>query len=246
MSDVPETFTPEYYDERYFKDKQGKAYARPNGNIEHWGYYNPDGESQGCGPIVDAWKKMFQPTKMLDVGTGRGTVVAYAREKGIEAYGFDFSEWAVNEGRYQRCKREWLKLHDATQPWPYPDKSFDLVTALDFLEHIYIDDLDFVVSELYRVSGKWIFLQTAVAGNGLNRNEEGYILGKGNPVPVQLEGCAVAGHVTVQKEKWWREKLERDDWMFRRDIVNWFISLVNPSIIKNWLLNSMIVLESLE
>lgn len=246
-SDVPKTFTAEYYDVKYFADVIGKSFRRSNGSIEHWGYRNETGESSGCREIVKAWKQIFQPKNMLDVGTGRATLVAYARQAGIEAYGFDFSEWGVNEGRYPQCKREWLKVHDATKPWPYPDNSFDLVTALDLLEHIYLDDVDFVISELYRVAKKWIFLQTAVAGSGglQDREEEGYVLKKGEPVPVELEACAVAGHVTVRKEQWWYDRLEREDWMPRKDMVNWFISLVDPSIIRNWLLNSIIVSERL-
>jgi len=179
---------------------------------------------------------------------GRGTLVAYAREAGIEAYGFDFSEWGINEGRYPYCKPEWLTVHDATKPWPYLDNSYDLVVALDLMEHIYLDDLDFVISELYRVTRKWIFLQTAVAGSGglQGREEDGYILKKGEPVPIEFEGCAVAGHVTLRKEAWWYEKFEHENWMPRKDMVNWFTSLVDPSNIKNWLLNSMIVLEKIE
>ena len=163
-SDIPETFTAEYYDEKYFADPVGKTFRNSNGTLEHWGYRNKEGESSGCEPIVQAWKKMFQCKTMLDVGAARGTLIAYARQAGIEAVGFDFSEWSVNEGRYSRCKPEWLRVHDATKLWPYPDKSFDLTVALDLMEHIYLDDLPFVISELHRVSRKWIFLQTAVAG----------------------------------------------------------------------------------
>lgn len=245
MSDIPKTFTAEYYNQEYFADSVGKTFLRPNGTVENWGYRNPDGDLLAARPIVEAWKKIFMPKTMLDIGCGRGTFVTYARDVGIEAYGFDFSEWAINEGRYPRCKREWLKVHDVTKPWPYPAKSFDLITALDILEHVYLGDLPFVLSELYRVARKWVFLQIAVAGSGglQGREEEGYILKKGEPIPIHLEGCAVAGHVTLRKEAWWYEKLEHDDWVPRRDMVNWFISLVHPDHIKNWLLNTMIVLE---
>lgn len=248
MSSIPEKeFTADYYNRDYFQTPKGKKFRKADGSIDAWSYANPTGESAGCETIVEAWKKMFQPKTMLDIGCGRGTLVAYARHAGIEAQGFDFSEWGVNEGRYSRCQREWLKVHDATKPFPYADRSFDLVTALDLMEHIYLPDLPQVISEIHRVCNKWIFLQTAVAGSGglQGRDEEGYILEKGKPIPIEYEGCAVAGHVTLRKESWWYEQLDHEDWMPRKDMVNWFISLVPAGIIHNWLLNSIMVFERL-
>jgi len=245
MSNIPKKrFTADYYNHKYFADKLGKAFKRADGTIEHWGYKNPGGEFLGAKEIAEAWKTMFQPENMLDVGAGRGTFIAYMRDVGVEAEGFDFSEFAVKHP-YPRCKKEWLKLHDATEPWPYRDNSFDLVTALDFCEHIYTDDLSFIVNEMYRVAKRWVFLQIATigGGSGAGIHEKGYILEKGEPIPIGLEGCAVAGHVTVQDEGFWYDKFERENWLPRRDMVQWFCSLVPNNIIKNWLVNTLIVME---
>jgi len=241
-------FTSEYYDEEYFAGtKGGKRYFKPNGTCATWSYYNQTGEFLGAREIAEAWKTMFNPKTALDVGCGRGTFVAYMRDVGIEAYGFDFSRWAIDHP-YSRCKPEWLLVHDATEPWPYPAKSFDLVVALDFYEHVYEEDLDFVAGEMFRVASQWIFLQIAVAGSGglQGRSDKGYVLKKGEPVPVELEGCAVAGHVTVQPEEWWYERLDTaggEEWLPRRDMVQWFKSLVRPEVISNWLQNSIVVLQ---
>ena len=249
MSDLSREFGKEYYDQDYFKTPEGKRYRAADGTVHGWSYANPDGEFLGAGPIARAWKEVFEPRNLLDVGAGRGTFVAYARDAGIEAEGFDFSEWATSdEGRYNRCKAEWLKLHDATEPWPYEDRSFDLVVALDFLEHIYEEDLGFVLGELYRVASKYVFLQIAVSGSGglQGRDEAGYKFKRGEEIPVGLEGCAVAGHVTVQPKAFWHDRLDREDWMPRRDMVNWFYGLVDPAIVKNWAANAVIVLERAE
>lgn len=245
MSDIPETFDEKYYDKHYFQTPEGKKYRAADGSIHGWSYESPNGEFLGAEPIAKAWKEVFEPRNLLDVGAGRGTFIAYARDVGIEAEGFDFSEWALSEeGRYPRCKAEWLRLHDATEPWPYEDRSFDLVVALDFFEHIYEEDLGFVLSEIRRVASKYLFLQIAVAGDGIKRpEEEGYILKKGDSVPKGLEGPAVAGHVTVQKESWWYDLLDHENWMVRRDLVQHFCSITGPDVIRNWLLNSIIVLE---
>jgi len=247
MSDIPEEFTASYYDEAYFVgSKGGKKFRTANGKIQRWSYFNREGEWLGCKPVVEAWKTMFNPKNALDVGAGRGTFVAYMRDVGIEAYGFDFSKFAI-EHPYPRCKKEWLKLHDATKPWPYKDKSFDLVTALDFYEHIYVEDLDKVISEMFRVARKWIFLQIAVVGGGSGhgKHEEGYIIHKGEPVPAGLEGCAVAGHVTVQHKEFWFEKLDHPDWVVRRDMIEWFFTLVPEEVLINWKPNLLLVLERL-
>jgi len=230
-------FNGDYYDEKYFADVRGRRFNTGE-TVETWGYKNPSGDWAGCADIIKAWKRIFNPRNMLDVGCGRGTFVAYAREAGIEAYGFDFSRWAVNEGRFYRCKAEWLRLHDATKPWPYPDRYFDLVTAIDFYEHIYAEDLDFVVDEMLRVARKWVFLQIATTKKG----EEGYILRKGEPVSFR-ERRTWAGHVTVCDEEWWRKRLRRRGWRFRDDLVEEFVKLVPKPVIRNWLLNTMLVME---
>jgi len=245
MSDIPKAFTRKYYDSEYFVGIDGgKGFRRPNGSIEKWSYFNPDGEFLGARPIAKAWKEVFNPRKLLDVGCGRGTFIAYARDIGIEAEGFDYSEWAVSdEGRYPRCKAEWLSLHDATEPWLYEDYSFDLVVVLDLLEHIYLEDLDFVVDQMHRVSSKYLFLEIACVtpqdyGTII---DPGYALEKGKPVPIELECVAVAGHVLVQRKEWWIERLEHDDWWLRRDLEEWFRALVPRHTIQNW--NTLLIYE---
>ena len=240
-------FDASWYDEEYFAgSKGGKRFRKVDGSIGQWSYFCSTGWWEGCRPIAKAWKSMFSPGNMLDIGCGRGAFVLAARDEGIEAYGFDFSEYAINN-LCTGCEREWFKVHDATKPWPYPDKSFDLCIALDFFEHLYVDDIPFVVEEMYRVAKKWVFLEIAIVGggSGYGKHEEGYILKKGEPIPQELEGNTVAGHVTVQPSEFWFETLERDNVIFRRDMVEWFKALVPSDVIKNWLQNLIVVVEVL-
>jgi hypothetical protein len=104
------------------------------------------------------------------------------------------------------------------------------------------------MDEMFRVSKKWVFLQIAVSGSGglQGRSDKGYAFAKGQKIPIELEGCAVAGHVTIVNAETWEQWLDHDDWLIRRDLVNYFISLVDPSIIRNWLLNMMLVYERIE
>lgn len=235
-------FTQEWYDEGYFASKEGKTFVLHDGTVQKWGYKNPDAELIGADRIAKAWKTVFRPDNMLDFGCGRGTFVAYARDLGIEAEGFDFSDWAVSNP-YPRCKGEWLIVHDATKLWPYPHMNFDLVLGTDILEHIYDSELTFVIEEMYRASRRWIFLQIPVV-DGVR--EKGYILNRGEPIPLDRDPRTWAGHVTVATEGWWRERLDRDGWLERRDMVNWFCSLVDPAYIRNWLLNMLYIAERVE
>lgn len=241
--ELSQKFDATYYDEKYFADKQGKSFCRPNGSTDYWGYNNPDGEWLGCRSIVGAWRFIFKPGNMLDVGCGRGTFIAYARDIHIKAEGFDFSEWATKHP-YPLCKKDWIKIHDVTKPWPYHNKHFDLVIALDLMEHIYIDDIDFVIDEMYRVAKKWIFLQIATVGQRSDDTQEnGYILEKDKPIPIEWLSCAVAGHVTVSTEDFWLQRLKRDGWTVRKDLVEKFCTIVPSDIIENWVLNTIIILE---
>ncbi len=248
-SDVPKTFSGKYYDKDYFVTPEGKKYKGSDGEVHGWSYGNVTGDWDGAYHITKAWKEVFGCKTLLDVGAGRGVFIAYARTQGIEAVGFDYSEYAVNEGRFIKCEKSWLIEHDATKRWPYIENRFDLVVALDFYEHIYEEDLDKVIPELFRVAKKYIFLEIATVGSGGLQGEkgtEGYVLKKGEPVPEDLEGMAVAGHVTVRSEAWWMERLEHDDWIRRRDMENHFISLCPTAVLANWVQNSIIILERLD
>ena len=237
-------FDKNYYDANYFAIPGGKKFNNPGGNQGEWSYANHEGEWTGCEPIVKAWKDIFKCQNLLDCGCGRGTFIAYARVIGIKAVGFDFSEWAVSH-LYTHCEGSWVTCKDATKDWGYPDKSFDLVTVLDLMEHLYVEDIGKVINEMYRVAKKYVFLQIATVGggSGSGTHNNGYILKRGDPVPVELEGMAVAGHVTVQDREFWAGKLKRDGWILRDDLVLEFIKLVPLNIISAWVKNTMIVME---
>lgn len=254
-NDTTNKFNKYYYDQEYFADPKGKKFKRLDGSEDTFGYRNPEGEWLGCDPIVRAWKTVFNPKNMLDVGCARGTFVAYARNVGIEAVGFDFSEWAV-EHPHPRCKKEWTRVHDATKMYPYPDSNFDFVTILDFMEHLFEDQVDSVTKETYRVSNRFVFFLIATIGSGSGVNTEihdkGYIIKRGEKTPTDLEEYAAAGHVTVCSREWWEDKLMKigsndsnsgacAKWHIRYDLETEFRRLVPADVLANW--KTIIILE---
>lgn len=87
--------------------------------------------------------------KVLDVGCGGGFLSNALAEKGFEVTGVDLSEESLRVA----------KAHDKTGSinyvpadayhLPFPDQSFDVVTAMDFLEHV--ERPEDVVKECARV-----------------------------------------------------------------------------------------------
>ena len=188
---------------------------------------------------MKTWKELFRPANVLDVGCGRGTFIGYLRHTGVEAIGFDFSDFAVSHP-YARCRKEWVRQWDATKtPWPYDAASSELVLVLDLMEHIYEEDVDHVIDEIYRVTGKYAFLQIAT----IRKSDEEYTLRRGENVPVRLQGLAVAGHVNMRDGAYWMEKLTRRGWIPRKDLVEQFCAKAPKDVIANWLLNTIVVME---
>lgn len=82
---------------------------------------------------------------VLDVGCGAGNMIhhlaQYGRVRGIEV---DARPVKIAQERGYD-----VRLGDATQTIPFPDASFDLVTALDVIEHVDADEN--IMREAYRV-----------------------------------------------------------------------------------------------
>ena len=74
--------------------------------------------------------------RLLDLGCGEGVFVAYARRRGREAYGLDFSRRAIAVGKNFR-RNEWIRvgtIHELPRDlWP---SEYDMVTALEVVEHL--------------------------------------------------------------------------------------------------------------
>lgn len=103
--------------------------------------------------LIKKYSHPAQAPKILDVGCGTGQLLKELNDFG-ECYGIDVSKEAV-----EFCKKrhlENIKIGNATQI-PYEDEKFDIVLALDVLEHIQDDKL--AVREIKRVlrtGGKFV------------------------------------------------------------------------------------------
>ena len=75
---------------------------------------------------IEAFLHLTPPLDVLDVGCGTGTLLNHYREAGCRTFGIDLSQAML---RVAREKLNDLTLGDASR-MPFPDGSFDLVTAM--------------------------------------------------------------------------------------------------------------------
>jgi SAM-dependent methyltransferase len=94
--------------------------------------------------IIQNPKSKIQNPKILDVGCGTGANLEMLANFG-EAEGVDVSDAAL-----EFCKQKGLKAHKGlAESLPFADESFDVVTALDVVEHL--DDDIAGLKEMNRV-----------------------------------------------------------------------------------------------
>lgn len=84
--------------------------------------------------------------RVLDYGCGSGFIVGQLQTRGYDAWGTDISREAIEYGTSQGIKN--LHSTDGIEV-DFPDGSFDLILAMDVVEHI--DDDKLVVEELKRL-----------------------------------------------------------------------------------------------
>jgi 2-polyprenyl-3-methyl-5-hydroxy-6-metoxy-1,4-benzoquinol methylase len=92
---------------------------------------------------------------ILDIGCAMGHLLEVAREKGFEPYGIDISQYSADMAR-SRIGQDRIWVGDITKI-ELPNKKFDVITAVDLIEHTY--DVD----SFFAICGKLL-------------NDDGYLL----------------------------------------------------------------------
>ncbi|MGI8554856.1 MAG: class I SAM-dependent methyltransferase [Pyrinomonadaceae bacterium] len=128
------------------KEMQQHTYAIMN-RVEdsHWWYVGRRAILESfLEQIIQNPKSKIQNPKILDVGCGTGGNLEMLNKFGA-AEGVDVSDDAL-----EFCQSKGLKVHKGlAEKLPFADESFDVVTALDVVEHL--DDDVAGLSEMYRV-----------------------------------------------------------------------------------------------
>ncbi len=121
---VPDKTAAELYDAEYYAGHLGLPYERSE---PHW--------LQFFGAIADKIIRELKPGRVFDVGCAKGFLVEALRDRGVEAWGSDVSEYAIGEVRPDL--RPFCSLASAAEPIP---GRYDLVTCIEVLEHLSEED----------------------------------------------------------------------------------------------------------
>jgi len=133
----------DFYDHAYF-DGTGKS-----------NYCSYSGDSSPFAAHADAIGAMLREHPldgpMLDVGCAKGYLVAELRRRGIDAYGVDWSPYAVAEA--DPGVRPFLHRAGA-HDLPFADGHFALAVSFDVLEHMDLGYARRALREISRISDR--------------------------------------------------------------------------------------------
>lgn len=149
---------------------------------------------------------------ILEVACSKGYFVQEARKRGFNAKGIDISHYAISNPA--RGVGPHIQQANAVDI-PFADDSFDHLFAFEFLEHVYLNEVDQVISEMIRVTRP----------HGLLIQKIGIAFDDDNPNP--HEGTQVMAdhghqndvtHYNNQVRAWWEAKLQSCGLTRRKDL----------------------------
>jgi SAM-dependent methyltransferase len=205
----------DWYDGAYFGDSGGGGLA------SQYEYYTRD--SSNADPMAYILWRYLPATSSLDVGCAFGFVVEALREVGVDAKGVDTSQYAVEHALGARGHTQYGNL---LYRLPFRRGSFELVTALETLEHLPPERVPHAIAELARVSSKWVVATIPSLGPNEfgpggwldakvkpERLEHYRSLGDDYEGPVPYDdlfrdenGDPVEGHLTIASFAWWTKR----------------------------------------
>ena len=98
------------------------------------------------------WLGHFKPKTVLDLGCGLGMYGFALSTYGADYQGLEVSKWAIENTIYKNLK---IKHGDVRDPHDFKD--FDLVLAIDILEHIEEKDLNQVLGNIKTYGKNFLF-----------------------------------------------------------------------------------------
>ncbi len=106
--------------------------------------------------IADRIVEDIHPASVLDAGCAMGHLVAALRDRGVNAYGIDISEYAISHVREDI--RPYCSVGSLTEPLPQSlPRHYDLVISIEVLEHLYPEDGEKAIKNICSLTDRVIF-----------------------------------------------------------------------------------------
>lgn len=106
--------------------------------------------------IADHIVRDFAPKTVLDVGCAMGHLVVALRDRGVEAFGIDVSEYAISKVREDI--RPFCRVASALEQLPQDlPQYYDLVVTIEVVEHLHEEDCELFINNICRHTDKIIF-----------------------------------------------------------------------------------------
>ena len=141
----------EIYNEEYYKN-----YDAGVGTVNYM-------ESEDIKGFLESVAKNIaqnvQPRTVLDAGCATGHLVAALRDLGVEAYGIDISEYAIDHVRED--VREYCAVGSLADPLPAKlQRKYDLIVSVEVLEHLTEEDGKRAIANLCQYTDRFMFSST--------------------------------------------------------------------------------------
>lgn len=107
------------------------------------------------GGVADAIIKGIAPKTVLDAGCAWGFLVESLRKRGVEAYGVDISEYAIQH--VSPDQQAYCQVGSVLEPFP---QRYDLIVNIEVLEHMPPADAEKAVENFCRFSDDILFSST--------------------------------------------------------------------------------------
>jgi glycosyltransferase involved in cell wall biosynthesis/predicted TPR repeat methyltransferase len=149
--------------------------------------YDGNEWSQRHAAVID---EAFRVASCLEIGCAAGDFVREMRGRGVRCYGVDISRYSTARAAPE-LRGQSLAVAGSSA-LPFPDASFDLVVAIELLEHLLPGQVERTLRELWRVARHWVFVTV-----------------QNTTAAAPAHFFADLTHTTMKSLDWWRESFRR-------------------------------------
>jgi len=221
VMEVGSVFDPAtHYDANYYGGSEGIRYPGTDGIWKT--YHGPGHEWSGNVWVANAVDRLVGSSGThMDIGCGAGHFVLCMRDRGWESYGVDISTDAAQGQSHVICA-------DFADPAGAVEHGYyDLVTALDFWEHIWERDIDRLLEGAVSLLQPGGLHMAIICTRGAE--EKDFVAAPGVTVTPQNAWALVSGHVNIRNFTYWARKFRAAGLRLRYDLMYLFQVLRDES-----------------